>query len=241
MNKNILKEFSLSEKEIEIYLVGLKIGTSSLTRISKEAEIARSTTNDLLNSLNKKGFVSISFQGRKRIFSCVKPSIFKEKFKEKEEEINKLIPELESLMKEEFEKPKIELFEGNKGFKSVAKSIILESKKEYSAFVGSESLELFPEFHEQFRRTRKEKQIHANILINKTHSTKEFHQKDKKENRTIKFIDVPEKNKNTSLFIFSNKIAYIIVSKDEQYAITIESEKINKLMKDIFLEYWNKI
>src|SRR3989344_5674300 len=56
--KQVLKEFKFSEKEAEVYLVLLEIGSSVVSDIAKKAGINRSTTYVILDSLAKRGLVN---------------------------------------------------------------------------------------------------------------------------------------------------------------------------------------
>ena len=55
-----LQKFGLSEKEAKIYLALLELGTATVSDIAEKAEINRSNTYVLLNSIAERDLVSIS-------------------------------------------------------------------------------------------------------------------------------------------------------------------------------------
>lgn len=74
--KKELKQLGLSDKDIEIYLSGLKLGPSSVQEISRKAGVKRSTTYLIFENLKKMG---LAITVIKRIISVEikKPSSFR--------------------------------------------------------------------------------------------------------------------------------------------------------------------
>ena len=54
---NIMKDLGFNEKEIKVYLSLIKNESLTAMEISQEARIDRTTTYDILESLEKKGFI----------------------------------------------------------------------------------------------------------------------------------------------------------------------------------------
>ena len=57
--RQVLAELGLTDKEITVYLVSLKLCQSGINRIAEMANLPKSTTYDTLNSLGSKGLISI--------------------------------------------------------------------------------------------------------------------------------------------------------------------------------------
>ena len=59
MDKINLEEIGLTEGENKVYLALLKLGSSTIGRIIKEAQVSNSKIYDILDRLNKKFFCYI--------------------------------------------------------------------------------------------------------------------------------------------------------------------------------------
>lgn len=60
IEEKILQELGLTEIEAKIYLASLELGTDTVLKIAKKAEVKRPTAYIALDSLFSKGFVSKS-------------------------------------------------------------------------------------------------------------------------------------------------------------------------------------
>ncbi len=69
----LLKKSGFSEKEIEIYLALIQHGTSVASDIAEQAEMNRSTTYVILDSLLKRGLVTETERRGVKLFSPNKP------------------------------------------------------------------------------------------------------------------------------------------------------------------------
>jgi sugar-specific transcriptional regulator TrmB len=98
---SILKDFGLSEKEIQIYFILVENGEQNAYFISKITGIHRSTTYDVLDKLIEKGFVNKITKDKKTLFFAVNLDETISKFKVKELLLSSLAPELEKIKKKE--------------------------------------------------------------------------------------------------------------------------------------------
>lgn len=97
-----LRKLGLKEKEVAVYLAGLKLGPSPLQSIAKEAQITRPTAYEVVRHLETKGLFSETTKGKKRYFLAQSPEnilgIFrlqKREVEEKEREFIRIIAALE--------------------------------------------------------------------------------------------------------------------------------------------------
>src|SRR3989344_849600 len=71
--ESALKEFGLSENEIKVYLALIKTGESTVQNIAKNAELPRTTTYHLLESLEQKSLVGFVIKESKKYFQAAPP------------------------------------------------------------------------------------------------------------------------------------------------------------------------
>jgi len=241
MNIQALKDLGLSEKEIKVYVAGLKLGLANVSSYAEKANLPRTTIYDLLKSLKEKGLASYVIKSGVKYFSVANPKELLEKLQEKEKKIKEILSELENLQKVSIEKPKVEFYQGLEGIKTVADDIIKKPKTTYFAFISEKALKFIPIYHLQYRRKRKERKIFVNIITEKTPVTEELKRKDKEELRETRFLEKVMKNSVTSFFIYGNKIAYIIATEMEQVGVIIENKDIAEFQKKIFDQLWKKL
>ena len=73
MDKKILQEVGLSQKEIEIYLTLLRAENLTASKIAEKTGIYRPNVYDNLESLIEKGLVSFVISDRVKHFRAEKP------------------------------------------------------------------------------------------------------------------------------------------------------------------------
>ena len=137
MIKKILKKVGLSDKEIKIYLAGIKQGPVLANFLAKQANISRQNTYDILNKLIKKGLVSSTGKKYSTRFIMEEPANIQRLLDKKKREIEKIkkalelaMPEIESFYKTEMFVPKIKFYEGKESMRNLFfDSLNCESKE----------------------------------------------------------------------------------------------------------------
>ena len=71
--EEFLIEYGLTSKQAKIYLASLRLGPSPAQAIATEAKTERTNAYDALESLLARGLMSISTQGKKRLFVAEQP------------------------------------------------------------------------------------------------------------------------------------------------------------------------
>jgi sugar-specific transcriptional regulator TrmB len=173
MEKSILLEIGLSEKEAEVYLLITKYNEITASKISKLMEESRTHVYDTLNKLLEKGLISYIIKDNAKYFKSINPERLldylkdkHEKIKAQEKKILKIIPELkkiQSTFKEDF---KIEVYEGKEGIKTIMNDILKEGKEAVVWGATSKVRDYVPDFFiEKYLNERKKKNIKARQLF----------------------------------------------------------------------------
>lgn len=148
--KDKLGALDLTNKETDVYLAILSLGKGTITDISRKAGIKRTTIYEYTESLSGAGLVHKTVEG-KRIFYCLEnPQKImglldeqKRKIEARKRELEKVIPELESLYSASFQKPNFSFYEGKEGIKKVYQQIFNTHKNIYSMFSPNSLFKLF--------------------------------------------------------------------------------------------------
>jgi sugar-specific transcriptional regulator TrmB len=232
MEIKIFEKLGLVKSEIEIYLILLKMGSSTAAKISEKTGLNRSHIYDSLKKLMDKGFISTYEQNRTSYFDSSSPEVIQDYAKNIEKEVGKIIPELNNLKEIEKPKTKIQLFQGKNGLKTVLQDI-LRTKKDYLVF-GEEGQfqKIFPIFIEQFLRDIKYFRITEKVISKESLRGKIS----KNSNTQIRYLDNKLLSPTTTV-VYGNKVAIFIWS--EPYNSTlIEDGEVADSYRAYFEGLW---
>lgn len=228
-----LEKIGLSPNEIKVYLTLNDHGSCKAGKIAKLAKIDRSSAYNALKLLQEKGFASYVLIGKVKWFQAVGPKRILEYLKEQEEDVQNILPELEERHKRKKIEGQVRLFKGIKGVKSVFLDMIRTEKDNFVFGSEGQFSERMPEFALQFKRMKKEKNMHTYMIS----------RKDRKE------LDVSSANHKylPNLYespavtnIYGDKIA-IIIWTDEPEGIIIENKAAAMAYKSYFDFMWKNV
>lgn len=114
-----LKSLGLTDKEIEIYLAGLRLGPATAQELAESSEVKRPTVYFIVDRLKKIGLANQSFLGKKKVFEMAPPEKLakfieeeKAKLKKKESGIIKIISSLKVMASKSEFASDIKIYEG---------------------------------------------------------------------------------------------------------------------------------
>ncbi|MEK6860284.1 MAG: helix-turn-helix domain-containing protein [Nanoarchaeota archaeon] len=231
-----LKEYGLTNKEIEVYLALLPLGSINLQEIAKKVNLPRSTIYNTLNYLSQKGLVSRIIKKGVTFFEAVSPKKLIDNINQKKELLEKALPNLEELKKIIKESSSVEIYEGSKGLFTILSDIF--SIKQEVCYFGSYSLSVESLKHqpEHVRSMRLERKIPARIVIDPS-DEETFHKPPYKKITKMRFLD-SLKDFPCMIFIYGNNVAIYTV-KDDLIGVIIRNKEIAIAIKMIFEVYWN--
>jgi len=226
-----LQKIGLTSNESKIYLALLKLNSAQAGRISKESQINRTTTYDVLERLIEKGLVNYSIISNKKLFKPVSPKKILENIKEKEETIKEILPELEKISNFS-EAEESNIYKGKKGIKTILNEIL--KYKEYVAFGSSGEFEkTMKHDFELFQNQKKKLKIKSKVILPIELKNSEIAKISYAE---IKYFS-DEFSSPTTTFIYGSNTA-IIIWAETPIAILIKSNKVAKSYKQHFELLW---
>lgn len=129
-----LKKLGLTDKEVAVYMAMLGVGPSTVQMIARKAKIARSTTYVVIGALQKHGLVTQYELGKKTLFSAEDPERLLHILQHKEAELHdsnqtlqKLLPQLQALMKKAADQPLVRYYNGIEGLKAIRQEMVMYS------------------------------------------------------------------------------------------------------------------
>lgn len=133
---DFLEEFGLSEREVILYLALLKTGPNTIMNLSRETGIKRSTTHNNVEELIKKGLVSQTNYGERRMVIAEEPDKLKflldqkkYKVKKMDENLGNVVKQIRNLVPKSDINNRVEVkyIEGNSGIESIYKEALSSS------------------------------------------------------------------------------------------------------------------
>lgn len=243
MYEELLRDLGLSPNEARIYEALLQIGESSVQEISIKSKVHRRNVYDSISKLIEKGLASEVFIKGEKNFKAVNPRRLLELLKEKEERINKILPEMESKYGLTEEKEEAYFYRGIEGFKSYLQDIL--KTKETVYFIGAKGFWLDPRLQHYLLRFHKErKRLGIKFVHLFDHEVKEeLPEILKIVGKPYKFL--PKKySSNTAVDIFGDYVVTFVgveVGKlsEEPLQFVLKSKKLADGYRKFFQFMWD--
>jgi len=234
--ESALKEYGLTDKEIEVYLTLLPLGSINLQEIAKRISLPRTTIYNTLHYLSSRGLVSRIIKGHVTFFEAVGPKKLIHDIEEKKKLLTAALPELEGLKKQIRASSSVEIYEGFKGIATILAEVFREKKDTYYFGSYSKSLEILKHLPEHSANLRMMNKIPAKIVIEPVDEPR-FHDKDYKKITELRFLE-SLKDFPCMIFIFGSRVALYTVEGD-LVGMIIRNKEFSRAVKIIFDLYWS--
>lgn len=241
-----LSDLGLSEKEAEVYLASLALGSSSILQIARTCGIKRTTIYSLVESLKQKGLLTAEIRGFKQYFVAEHPEKLELLLEEKRQKLTQTLPELTALYNLKGTEGVIKYYEGLPAIKSIYENLLKEMRPHEDYLVMSKpddwvkwDEEFFINF--LFRRGELARGIDVRIRSLLQHTPRAEKMKIEQERcfQTIKFLPKGT-NLSTNLVITPRKVVIHQLSPPIM-AMVIENPSIVQMHKEMFEIMWQSI
>ena len=156
--------------------------------------------------------------------------------KEKLNNLKLIIPKLEKLKQTVGKRPKVEIFEGKEGIKSILEEILkLPEKSVYYSYANYDLFEYLSFYFPNFIKRKIKKKIRARVIQEKKSKLEKNRKEGEKLLVNMKFLS---QRFDSNVFIFGNKTAFITFSKQTILGILVENESIARTQKQVFDNLW---
>lgn len=255
MENNVLGELlelGFTENEAKVYLACLELGKGSVTQISKQSGLNRTTGYDILERLGMQGLVSMALaKGKKRLYSAMPPSRLKQYIENKknlyEKRLKKLentLPNLQLLYKETELKPVIKIVEGVEAMKQMGNQE-LDAKGEIYSFANLKGYaEVFDELGQQRSMERYKKGLKEKCLSIDSEYARDWYKKTyvgKKKRAGVEYRWIPDNNKYPTageVIVFEDKVIGMLSKTSENVSFEIKSQTFANFLKMLFEIAW---
>lgn len=233
-----LKSLGLAEKEARVYLASLELGQDTVQNIAEKAKVNRATTYVVIESLMEKGLMSTVQEGKKQYFYAESPErltiLFREQALEiqrKQEQLDKILPELRSLNNKSNDKPLVRYFKGKDGLIGLSEEMFFNNNND-DTIRGIYSYDLLLKmFSEEeivaLRKKRINRKVKSSVIVND--DNKRLAATDAHINR----IKSGECEITSDIAILGDKVR-MITQKGQIGALIIENKEISNTLRVLF-------
>jgi sugar-specific transcriptional regulator TrmB len=237
MEKKILQELGLNEKETIIYLELLKEKSCTASKLAKLTKINRTTAYLELENLKELGLVSYIIKDSKRYFQAASPDKLIEILDTKKKKVESILPKLKGLH-QSVEPFKIEVFEGKSGIKTFYNDILKTGGEVVAFGITGYAFEMlkydFPHFIEKFKKAG----IKAKYLAN-------FDAKKELNKLPLGFVEIrylPKKyTSEITTIIYKDKVAIQSLVENNIFVTVMTDKLLYEGYKNYFEFMWNSI
>ncbi len=251
----ILKKLGLSEHEAKVYLLGIKLGPSLASEISKQSGLGRTLVYHLLGQLKSKGLVSEQGSGNGKKFFMEPPERLLNIVERKQKELEGMAAQVTQITKELKSSaifsgiPQIRVYEGTEGIKNFAQDTLAVKGTLTKAIVPIDNLlKMLDKFFLRYWFLGRNKQNimgktlftgtprkpfsidQIKQLLNTPHASSFLHQW-KKSPREFVF--------QNTVVIFGNKVA-VVSSPEKPSVFVIDSGEFAATMSIFFDDLWKR-
>lgn len=249
-----LKQLGLEDTEAKVYLALLELGPSTVTEITKKAQVTRTLGYHVLQKLGWQGLVNESSgSGKKKVYAAEHPQSFlrfvknkKRSWERREEDAEKILPDLVALYQTQ-DKPVIRYQHGVNGVMSLFEES-LQSKTEILSILDVESWKTsdFWEWAKKYNRERNKQRIKERILLLDTPAAREWVSQYKTSPvYTLYHWVKPEEVQGLLQFggeinVYENKVMIALLKAPHILGVIMESPVLSNILKGMFEFIWNK-
>lgn len=249
-----LIHIGLSDKEAGAYLALLRYGTRPTSFVAQKAGLNRGTAYVALHSLLAKGLVAKSSKRQVQHFTALEPEHLldfldrrQSEIRRQREKVHTVLGQLRMLPQPSSSKPKIEFFEGVNAARAALEDTLTAKEKTLRAFLSIADIGEFlgPEFFDEYttRRSRAGYVLHAIRTLEKDKeamSRSRYAKRlvsSRKEKRIVRHVSEGLAFPMT-MYMYDDKVL-VISSKEEEFALIIQSRELSEMQKKLFLLIWN--
>jgi sugar-specific transcriptional regulator TrmB len=253
MITDFLQSIGLNEKEIRLYLLLFRYGTQPTSSLAKHAGISRSTAYSSLHRLLQRGLISETKSHGVQYFSGLQPSQLVQYIEQdiqnlmgRKEKAKEAAAALQKLRSPLVKDPMVEVFTGTQGAQLALLQTLEGDHRTIYAFTSL--ADLSKRIGEDFLATYTQNRVKAkkHIALIRTEQKykqalaqqqkKQSYETSAKELREVRYVSNAVKL-SLGLYIAGSRIV-VISSKEENYALVIQSKDLSHLLSGMFKTLW---
>lgn len=238
--KHSLTECGLSQKEVSVYLAMLELGAASVQDIAEKAEVNRSTTYLMIESLQRRGLISEFSDGLKIKLTAENPerliaSVVDELagVEAKKQRLHEALPHLLAMFQSS-DKPTVRYFSGKEALNTVRYEIAQTAEMIWEVYAVDEPLIELAKVHNE-ERVQATKRLRGRVLMAiKSGCVPPYFDARGIEVRQIDYTRCPFSG---DVVMTPSKL-YILTTNPQGVGLIIESKEIVEIFRALYEAAW---
>lgn len=238
----ILEDVGLSEKESEVYVALLSLGSATILQIARETTVKRSTIYPIIESLKHKGLVKIEIKGFKQKYAAENPEVLKGIYDTKKVRLNDAIAELTSMHNLQGGEGLIKYYQGLQSVKNIYENLLedIQSGEDYLVIADQHLwYDLDKDYFQNFIERRSKLNINIKLLLTDSEIAHEHKKYEKNYNEEIRIL--PKETSLTTNLIITPRKVVIQQLTTPIMAIVVENKSIINMHKELFDMLWKSL
>lgn len=247
-----LESLGLSQKEVDVYLLLLQMGTSAASVLGRRLKIPPSTAQYTCQQLTKKGLVRMVQRSNTYLFSAEPPRRLmalvaeeRSKIESKEKMVEDMVNELEKVMNPNPVLPKVRFFEGYEGVIDAYEELIEDLDGESEVLCYAQPLEHTPEHRrhkalvDKMQKAFIAKRVYTRVIMPATEQALKYQKDEKKNLEEHRFV--PEDTFNvmpTEIVLCKDKMYCISMHGTFMFATIMQNADVVTMQRAIFEMAW---
>jgi len=237
----------LTETEVELYLAALPYPSIGINDLVKLTNIKRTTIYHAVDTLVYKGLASKKISQSKAVFTMISPQFLqhgleaqKKQIEDKQQDLQKLLPELKLLTKDPIYSTQVQHYQGISGVKAVYEEFLYCKSRRIDTITPLESFldQYGKNFHDYVSTKKKERGIYTRALWEDVKVNKRKNTENKSGNREVRVMPKKMQGKFRSKIVLFDKRVALLTPADDPGAILISSSEIYSIFQTLFDTIW---
>lgn len=237
-----LTEIGLSQKEADVYLALLSLGSAKVVEIAKISDLKRTSVYPVLESLERRGLVSTGVKGFKTVYQAANPQKLESLLETRRAVFQRYLPELRSLYRIRGQTTHIRCFDGMPSVKTAYEDLVsrLRLSDNYCAIADEEQwFSLDNSFFRDYIQRRSESGCKVRLLLQRNAIGRKSFEERQTKKTTIKLLPGHVKL-NTSCSITSWCVLIHQLAQPT-HVMVVENPSIVEMHRSYFDIMWNAI
>ncbi len=240
-----LEKLGFSSKQGVVYVALLALGRGTAAEIGAKTGINRTTVYDIAVELERLGLITTVAHTKKKTYRAELPEklpIILEKQAERLHDMARqsesVVSMLQTVVAKTPTRPKIKIYEGEQGIKSLYDASLL-CKTSIRSFLNAEKLEEFdPEYIHGYFERRAKKNISIQGILSDSPESRSYQSRSKELLRDIRLVPVEKMNIVPEVYIYDDVVA--VFSIKERLGVSIESKDIAEAFRKLYDLAWER-
>jgi len=248
MNKEMVRELEklgFTGKQSTVYVALLGLGKATAAELGRKTGINRTSIYDIIGELQGLGLVSLVAHAKKQTYRAESPEKLPVILEAQAARMHDMAKQsegvasmLQSVVAKAPNKPKIKIYEGESGIKSLYDASLL-CRTSIKSFLNADALESFDaDYAQEYFAKRARKGIIISAIINDCAVARGYKKVAKEFLRDMRLVSTEKMDIVPEVYIYDNTVA--IFSLKERLGVSIESKDIAYAFRKLYDLAWEK-